>query len=132
MKKMITGMIAAALLTLGLVGVPSSAGAEPYVGNVATVTEATLIKINKNRKAKFLVTTTAGTAQAHGSVLVKCRKGKTKLKSASQSYAGAPIKIKSAKLSGGRWSCKVKFKGTTVGTTVYQASKAKKIVKVRG
>ena len=132
MKKMMTGMIAAALLMVGMAGAPSQASSAPYVGNVATVTTAKLLKVNKAKKAKFEVSTTAGTAQAYGSVLVKCRKGSTKLKSAPKSYAGAPIKIKSASLTAGRWSCKVKFKGATHNNSAYQASKAKKIVRVRG
>ncbi|TNM44151.1 hypothetical protein FHP29_05420 [Nocardioides albidus] len=127
MKKLVLGLLVAALMTLGLVGAPS-AQADPYPGTVVTKTDAELLKVTKKRKAKFTVTVTAGTATPKGWLKVKCVKGNKIIKSGPKAYAGAGTKIKSGKLTPGKWNCKVKF----VGDGPYMNSKDVAPVTVRG
>lgn len=128
MKKLVLGMLATALLTFGLVGVESTAAhADPYPGTVATKTKAKVAKVGKGRRATFAVTVKAGAAKPTGKVQVTCTKGRKKVVGAAKSYAGAPIKVKSAALKRGGWRCVVKFKGTGV----YKNSKVVKQVRVR-
>lgn len=128
MKKLVLGMLTTALLTFGLVGVESTvAHADPYPGTVATKTKASLVKVGKARRATFAVTVTAGAAKPTGKVQVTCTKGGKKVTGIAKSYAGKPIKVKSAKLKRGVARCVVKF----TGTGVYKNSKVVKKVRVR-
>ena len=129
MKKLVLGLLAAALMTFGLVGVDSPAAhAGPYPGTVKTVTKAKLLKVGKGRRATFSVRVKAGAAKPTGSVTTACTHGRAKVFGPTKAYKRAPLTIRTGKLAKrGVWRCTVKF----TGAGVYKSSKVVKKVRVR-
>jgi hypothetical protein len=134
MKKLMAGLLFAALATGGLVGISSTtASADPYPGTVKTTV---LIKAKKKtfvgHKAKIKVTVTAsGNAQPAGEVKIVVKRvgGGAKFKR-KVSYAGGTVKFKTKKLfKTGRYKIKVKYLPPT--GSVFAKSKAKGKFKVK-
>ncbi|MFJ9317616.1 hypothetical protein ACIRN4_25735 [Pimelobacter simplex] len=129
MKKLVLGLLAAVLLSAGLVAVQGTAAhAGPYPGTVATTTKAKVGKVGPGKRAKLTVRVKAGAAKPTGKVRVTCTQGRTKVAGPTKSYAGKPIAIKTGKLKKrGVWRCVVKF----TGSGVYKSSKVATQVRVR-
>lgn len=129
MKKLVLGLLAAALMTFGLVGVSSTAAhAGPYPGTVTTTAKAKVGKVGAAKRATLTVRVKAGAAKPTGTVTTKCTNGRKKVTGPTKAYNGAAIKLKTGQLKKrGVWRCVVKF----TGTGVYKNSKVVKKVRVR-
>ncbi|GAA3530806.1 hypothetical protein [Nocardioides daeguensis] len=124
MKKLVLGLIVAALVTLGLVGAPS-AQADPYPGTVAVAAPA-VVKAKPGKKAKIVLTPASGNLTPTGQATVVCKaSGKAKVK--SKGTLDASGAVKTGKLAKGKWTCKVTF----AGSGIYKSSTATVKVKVK-
>ncbi|GAA1519903.1 hypothetical protein [Nocardioides humi] len=127
MKKLILGLLAAALVTLGLVGTTSLAHADPYTGTVPVTPAVAKSKVKPNKKAKIPLAT-AGNVVPTGTAKVVCKNGKTKVK------ANKPLNAKGLAKTGklkkkGKWTCTVTY--TATPNSVFQSGKFKVKVKVK-
>jgi hypothetical protein len=134
MKRLIAGLLFAALASCGLVGISSAtASADPYPGTVKTTV---IVKVKKHtfvgRKAKIKVTVTAsGNAQPAGKVKIVVKRvgGGAKFKR-NLNYTGGTVKFKTHKLKKpGRYKIKVKY--LPPAGSVFAKSKAKGGFKVK-
>ena len=115
MKKLLVGMVAAALMALGLVGgisSPAQAIECPYTGCVATSTNASgpsTIKRGTRPTIDVRVSVVAGTGSPEGLIRIACTK-RSAVKAVSYSYTG-PKSVLGPRLSGpATWTCTVKFR----------------------
>ncbi len=115
MKRLIVGLLFAALSVCGLVAVSSApAGADPYPGTVqTTVVVKHKKKVPVRHRIKIKVTVTAaGNAQPTGQVKIKVKRvgGGAKKFKRTVSYAGGTVKFRTGKLKRpGRYKVKVKY-----------------------
>jgi hypothetical protein len=125
MKKLIVGLVAAALMSFGLVGgATAPVHADPYTGTVPTAPAKKVVKSKVGKAPKIKLKSTSGTAKPKGTSKVVCNKGKKVAKAKGKVKNGV---VKAPKLkSKGTWTCKVQF----VGKGVFKSSKTKVKVKV--
>ena len=125
MKKIVLSLLAAALMSLGLVGATTPAQAAPYPGTVDVQAAPVKKAIKKGKRVKVVVTAT-GNVVPQGTVKVVCKSAGTKKVKLGAIQANG--KFKGPKLTQkGKWKCTA----TVDGTGVFKDTTKKFKVKVK-
>lgn len=130
MKKLIVGMLFAALAACGLVGLSgtSATAADPYPGTVATnitVKAKQTVAVGAKARIKITVKATGSNAKPTGQVEVTVKRvgGGAKFSKRFNNYTGKKVKFSPRITKAGKYKVKVKYIPT--GQSVYKPSAGK-------
>lgn len=116
MKKLIVGLLAAALMSLGLVGgavAPSHATTCPYTGCVPTKPAHKVVWTHKGKPPKVRIKAQSGTAKPYGKSWVTCYNGRSVAKERRTHVHGGRVNMPTLRKKGW-WTCRVFFDGKGV------------------